>query len=70
MATALNGLAHLILSAKHSRLACVWLLVGQSPLPKTTPIRRYADMPPRQTSFGAWRRYLLGAEIERTERRC
>ncbi len=51
MATALNGRAHLILSAKHSRLARVWLSVGQSPLPKTTPTRRLV-----RRSFQSFRR--------------
>jgi hypothetical protein len=67
MATALNGLIHLIPFVRAfstgSRLAFGGT-VAATENNAATPTRRHAD-----TSFGAWRRYLLGTEIERAERR-
>jgi hypothetical protein len=46
-----------------SRLERYWT-VAATENNADTPTRRHAD-----TSLGAWRRYLLGTEIERAERR-
>jgi hypothetical protein len=51
-----------------SRLERYWTVAAT----ETTPPRRHAATPTRRhadTSLGAWRRYLLGTEIERAERR-
>jgi hypothetical protein len=54
-----------------SRLERYWT-VAATENNADTPTRRHADTPTRRhadTSLGAWRRYLLGTEIERAERR-
>ncbi len=70
------------LSAKHSRLARVWLSAGsdvvlmkqRNPVNIKTMSDRLvapennADTPIRHLSFGAWRRYFLRTQIERAER--